>query len=444
MNREAYWLYIEPTVYQERVNNDLLLFNTDTKKALEYRNRPDIIRLLENKKTLVITGEDLQTSTMRSFITDIQRTQIGDVIPVSFTNGEPVNLFQPLGYEEYFGEPAEDDEVEAFTPDDIRDYNVTDVLNGLTLYVNNYPGNGCGAYPDAYKQFVYPQDEPGRKREIPFTTVKRMVHALVNEKEYLKSFEFNITGGNIFKYSKFETLVKTIADIGGNQNFIFHYDSLSKKALSLLNTIQHTIKKSRKYRFKPLKTIYSLRVFVTFPINEKKLARAVELVKALDLDVRYIFVITGEKELTEAENIVTGMTPGKVSLQPYYNGRNMHFFETMVYSDKEDILHAGLMVGEIWKKKYTNVIDAYKLTLLVNGDVYSNVNRGKLGNIGTDSLEKIIFTELTKQKNWLRVRSRVEPCNKCLYHALCPALSNYEYVLGRNNLCNVWKSGEDV
>jgi hypothetical protein len=38
---------------------------------------------------------------------------------------------------------------------------------------------------------------------------------------------------------------------------------------------------------------------------------------------------------------------------------------------------------------------------------------------------------------WLRIRGNEKPCNQCVNRDLCPSISNYELVIGKNNLCNI-------
>ncbi|MGE5342006.1 MAG: hypothetical protein ACM3SY_11065 [Candidatus Omnitrophota bacterium] len=39
--------------------------------------------------------------------------------------------------------------------------------------------------------------------------------------------------------------------------------------------------------------------------------------------------------------------------------------------------------------------------------------------------------------NWRQVRGRITPCRSCIFHALCSNLSNYNIVIGKNNLCHI-------
>jgi len=65
--------------------------------------------------------------------------------------------------------------------------------------------------------------------------------------------------------------------------------------------------------------------------------------------------------------------------------------------------------------------------------IYTNLNHEKIYN--SFDLNKIIEKEFFLNKSWLRIRKDVEPCNVCVYNAICPPISNYEYVLNRFDLC---------
>ena len=78
-----------------------------------------------------------------------------------------------------------------------------------------------------------------------------------------------------------------------------------------------------------------------------------------------------------------------------------------------------------------------KLVVLPNGDVYSNCNNSKLGNVNTDTIGSIVNKELNSNKAWRKIRKDLQPCKNCLFSYLCPPVSNYELILKTNNLCNV-------
>ena len=86
-----------------------------------------------------------------------------------------------------------------------------------------------------------------------------------------------------------------------------------------------------------------------------------------------------------------------------------------------------------------NPLNFGKLFILNNGDIYANLNSTKIGIHGKDSISKVLYRELNKKNSWLQTRKNVEPCTNCVFDVLCPPISNYEYVLRKNNLCHIWK-----
>ena len=78
-----------------------------------------------------------------------------------------------------------------------------------------------------------------------------------------------------------------------------------------------------------------------------------------------------------------------------------------------------------------------KLTIMSDGNIYVNANSPKAGNLGGKAIREIVFDEIYNGESWLKTRMEVSPCAGCLYNFLCPPLSNYEHVIGRNNLCHV-------
>ncbi len=58
--------------------------------------------------------------------------------------------------------------------------------------------------------------------------------------------------------------------------------------------------------------------------------------------------------------------------------------------------------------------------------------------LNKNSLYNIFYKEMNCGKSWLRARKNAIPCKNCVYNSICPPVSNYEYVIGRNNLCTMW------
>ena len=77
-----------------------------------------------------------------------------------------------------------------------------------------------------------------------------------------------------------------------------------------------------------------------------------------------------------------------------------------------------------------------KLTIVPSGEVYANVNCKPIGVYPQDSLKKLVFEELVHSTAWFRLRDK-QPCSGCANKYLCPSVSNYELVTGKDNFCFV-------
>lgn len=80
-----------------------------------------------------------------------------------------------------------------------------------------------------------------------------------------------------------------------------------------------------------------------------------------------------------------------------------------------------------------------RIVIKGNGDVYGTNGNICLGNMKTDTLNKIVLKEINDGNSWFNIRNKY-PCNKCLLQWLCPSPSKYEAQLGKNNMCNDWRN----
>lgn len=127
------------------------------------------------------------------------------------------------------------------------------------------------------------------------------------------------------------------------------------------------------------------------------------------------------------------------NLVPIYNNNNLSFFENNIFIDKDDIVSLKPNQNEVFKNKTMSTKNWGKLYVNNNGNIYANLNRSKLGNISTHSIAGVTSKELRNKESWLLPRNSVEPCNKCVFNILCPSISNYEFVIKKFNLCNIFQ-----
>ena len=97
--------------------------------------------------------------------------------------------------------------------------------------------------------------------------------------------------------------------------------------------------------------------------------------------------------------------------------------------DEQDILENKTSLEMIFSNQVMNRNHFGKLTILSNGEIFTNINDSCKGNIKTGSLKKIIYDEMMTGNSWKNNRTKISPCKNCNYELLCPSISNYEYVI---------------
>ena len=83
-----------------------------------------------------------------------------------------------------------------------------------------------------------------------------------------------------------------------------------------------------------------------------------------------------------------------------------------------------------------NKINFGQLFILPNNKVYSNINERSLGSLSQNSIQELIYKEMTQRNNWMKIRNK-KPCSNCIYQYLCPPPSKYESMIGKMNLCHI-------
>jgi len=129
------------------------------------------------------------------------------------------------------------------------------------------------------------------------------------------------------------------------------------------------------------------------------------------------FMIDSLETLESAEKIAGAIGAKRQNYVPVWND-NKEFFEEQVLLSKEDILSASESKRNIFIHQLINVNYWGTLTLMPNGNVYSDVNKDAIGTVGED-VHKIVQRELFSQNAWRHVRD-AEKCAGCVFQWLCP------------------------
>lgn len=148
----------------------------------------------------------------------------------------------------------------------------------------------------------------------------------------------------------------------------------------------------------------------------------------------WIYLISSEEQNGELERLETSYGNEYIEVHPIYTGENLLFFENNIYSTEEDILQSHYDKQDIFAHQVMNTNFGGRLSVLLDGKVYSNLNHPPIGTL-KDRVYDLIVDEMESKRSWRWMRDDMLPCKNCLYRYLCPSPSNYEIVIGKTNLC---------
>lgn len=122
-----------------------------------------------------------------------------------------------------------------------------------------------------------------------------------------------------------------------------------------------------------------------------------------------------------------------VSAVPLYTGHNEQFFYDNVLLSHSEILRQSLNKRIIYAHQRANINRFGILSIVPNGNVYSNLAEAPIGTI-KDSIQSIVAAEMKSNKGWLNVRNEY-PCSNCLCRYLCPSPTSYEKMMNHVACC---------
>ena len=429
----AYWFYIDTYVHISIKKDRVLLYNTLNGKRLEYTGTGEIPRLIKkinggaHLRVIGLRGKDMANPVISGFIEAVKSSFMGDVIAASYSKGKPIQWIPRVTVNNDIPRVKKGQKPSA--GENAPDY--MDYIASISLYINGLCHQGCDCCGNAYKQFLCCTSETAAKdRRYPPSTRELDLDAIkhiLTELKSVGSANIDFLGGDIFAYTRFDELLEWLRTCPPDLRCTFysHYLNAVTEA-----GIEHF----------PLlrRESFTLKIPITFPVHREKLERVAAAAAASNLEHRFLFIVGDEQEFQQARDILstTGNAIKQYSFQPYYNKENMAFFREIVFTGKEDIYAARPSIHEIHTRSLVNSLNFGRLTVLNNGNVYANVNAARLGVLGRDTLQEMVYKELTRGTGWRRTRGKVKPCRGCVFRDLCPPLTNYTHALGKNDLCS--------
>jgi len=422
---KSVWLWLEPYVHVA-VKKTALLYNTLSGTKMEVRH-PAVLRLLgelskkENLLVIELDSDVLESpdnpekKAILSFVRELKANFMGDTVYTDASKAKPIQMM-PL--------PRIDTGIRRTKKDPATTgKSVMSYISELTFYINNYSSKNSDVLsvsPPYYKQFQFPYIEKEEKKPAVDLSLERISDVMNGLKDTGLGV-VNITGGNILEYRRLLELKEYLDGFKISKTYQAFYRD-SAEAFRLLTVKGDELSK--------------IDFSVTFPLIEESFSEAMKLTSD-EGNVSFSFAVENESELEACEALINRYGLEDFQVNPYYNGRNLDFFERLVFFDLEGLWEEKPSQKEIFRRQEMNPRAFGKLTVMSNGDIYMAPNGPKAGNLDDKTIRQVIFEEIYSGENWMKTRMEAKPCDSCIYNFLCPPLSNYETVIGKNNLCHV-------
>jgi len=408
MHDGSWWLIIEPYVQMTFQGNEVLFYNTLNKKMLFISDSPIISRLchLLSKQSsdyvIKLPEEERAKPEIQIFIKELRKNYMGDLLKQSWSAKKPVIIMpNPL---------IKKQNTSNFIPPN-------ELLVELTLHLSSGNSGLVRQYSKAYSQFIFPQFVYGKRKELDL----KLLQSIFAEIRSYSKMNLSLVSDNISIYTNLEELLSLLEAVNHRKRFYFfpaYFDS-------------------RLWEKPPNNSNYIF--LLTHPFHETKIHQINESLQQLKthIPIEWHFIVQDSHELVEANGIIQNLNLTGSFFKPYFNRSNYFFFRDYVFITREDIQASRPDQQQIFARKMINETEWGKLTIHPGGKVFANVNDEPLGNLKKDTMNDLTKHEQENGISWKRIRSSVSPCKNCIYHLLCPPISNYELVMKRFNLCHI-------
>ncbi len=410
------WLYIEPYVHLEIVENEILLFNTLNNSLAIFSEKVCYklfkeIQKQNNLRVISLTDNLINKPKIISMLQTILKNYMGDILISETLHFKPVQLTPLLKIEEHIPDPRKEES-------SIISNNISTFVNEFNVFINNDKCHEDHSFLEhAFKQHLTVKKDHDKYIELGFDTIMESINSF--SKHNLS--EVNVLGCNIFEHSNISELIKFLNGHSFWKNYHINFRDFSLKYLDYINVFDN-------------KT--TLHLSFNNIINETELI-VDTIKKTIQIpNIEYNFFIYSDTCIEIVENLYSKLKfSNNYRLFPYFNGSNLEFLESNVYFSKREVSESDIGMKDILLRKKLNVLLFGRLYLNSDGKVYSNLNFQPLGNIYENSILKMIFKEVNQVKSWSFLRKNVSPCNNCLYKNLCPPISNLELYMKKFNFC---------
>lgn len=404
---KKFWIYLEPHTFIFQGDEQVVIYNSINGAYHQYfYSEYPLLEYIVNEIDKSSNGygvslDESEMSLVQTIIEDLRETVSGDCILLKKQSILPF-IFKPtcriMEERMNFSKHREEMSSESFWGEMLANLNeVTIHLGGNDEddHLNNYP---------YYRQFIH--------------SIDHNIKDALSERDYIGIIQYlcNLSIGKlniVLNRNAFHQLTGILAYLYECEFKICFYLNFRDLNSSLIEMLSD----------------FTLIVYIH---KEDKSDCVIDYMERYpNIDVVWNAIVSSEEDLMNIESL-----GNQVAITPYYNGDNELFFKDFVYNDIDSILKYPVDRQTIFRRKTLNENFFGKLFILPNGDTYSNMNAPVIGNIKTMSLSEIVFIEMKSSTAWFKLREE-KACANCCNRYLCPSISDYEWVIGKPNLCHI-------
>jgi len=417
-----HFFYIESYVYSILLDKKLLLYNTFSYSSLVFEFTSTKILDIIREIFLIGSGRIIEINDLLNsnpefvdFVGKCKYLLMGDLIQCDIA---PFVLdFKPK---------INSDNRKLDINGNWESLNIRNSLQELNFVINN-PKTLCendSLLENGIKQILFPCCVLRNNENVLMSNIEKYLKGI----DISRFTQISVIG-DIFQLNDYESFIYFFKN--NNIKISLYYKDLSENYFSKISNLD-------------IENIGIL-IWVDQIVDFNQIEQLINFGIQAKIPTSFMFVISDENELQYVENKLSNMTIN-FSVVPFYKKTNLAFFEEYVYNDKSVILNQELKDRNLVSRMYINQLYYGKLFIFPNGDIHSNPNLNKLGNLNSGFLIDVLKqVNLDAQEGWLMTRNKVSPCDDCVYQFLCGPVSNYEYSIGKMNLCwynpylNKWK-----
>jgi pseudo-rSAM protein len=395
-----YWFYLNSDTFVWKSNDKVLLYNTFLQESLTFKNNKSLEKMLnhlqdmKNLYCVELSSSEVNNNDLISFVKGTLNSKFGHIEKAKKGERKPACFIPILKLQNRIKK------IDHFVKEN---QNMLSYLHKLDIYLDEKTKNES--------KFTITTG-------IPFHDFFKFLNSFINCSSLST---ISIHCDNLLQYPFIEHLIDEI-----------NKTPIAKELYLTSECFDKSFDFFSSWKSKPDKII----LIIEPTIKDQQLLSLIEKINFFSLPIEWQFKVTSEQDYGIADNFIKSNQIKNVEITPFFDGTNHNFFKEFVYLTENNILDSKLTKREIFTHQAINTNHFGKLSVTADGRVYANLYQPPLGTIN-DPINEMLCKELNSNSSWLRIRDQ-EPCNECIYKWLCPSPSNYEFLIGKPNLCHVY------